>query len=192
MTSITEDQGLPTSYQSRLILLAPDHESDSEEIFNAPSGDQHQSRSVPIAAPQPIQTGRRTPSLFSNEIWLEDNTGNSQNFATSVTVPGWSTVGDTRAGGYIVYDCTITLKSGNEVRILKRFSAFEALAHDLEHSISRALLHNIPPLPSKTTLGKYRPSFLEKRRKQLETWLAAVMLHPDIGGSDAVKRWVTE
>lgn len=34
-------------------------------------------------------------------------------------------------------------QQGNEVRILKRFSAFEALARDLEHSISVCLLSRI-------------------------------------------------
>lgn len=42
MASITNEQGLPTSYQTRLILLESDHEGDEEDLFNSPSGDHHQ------------------------------------------------------------------------------------------------------------------------------------------------------
>jgi len=132
-----------------------------------------------------------TPSLFSNDIWIEDNTGQSRNFASDVNIVGWTTVGDTKAGGYIVYDCVITLKSAGVIHVLKRYSSFESLMDQLSATLPRHLLHHIPSLPSKTTLGKFRSTFLERRRCALQTWLSVVLLHPEIGACDAVKTWVT-
>lgn len=41
------------------------------------------------------------PSVFSNDIWLADNSGESQAFAREVKVAGWSSVGDKLGGAYI-------------------------------------------------------------------------------------------
>ncbi|KAG8896644.1 hypothetical protein FRB99_008786 [Tulasnella sp. 403] len=53
-------------------------------------------------APRPLPFRASSPSLLSNDIWVEDNTGSGKTFASDVKVTGWTTVGDTKAGGYIV------------------------------------------------------------------------------------------
>ena len=72
-------------------------------------------------------------SIFSKDIWLGDNQGESQAFARAVEIAGWSSVGDKRGGAYVgefcarfcvsaarltmlrsVYDCVIKTK---EVRM---------------------------------------------------------------------------
>jgi hypothetical protein len=52
------------------------------------------------------------------------------------------------------------------------------------------LLRNSSNLPLRT--AKYRPAFLDSRRRKLQTWLAAVLMHPDIGGCPAVRQWILE
>ncbi len=48
--------------------------------------------------PEPPQ---RPSSIFSNDIWLGDNSGESSNFARGVSITGWTNVGDKRGGAYI-------------------------------------------------------------------------------------------
>ncbi|KAG8987016.1 hypothetical protein FRB93_004984 [Tulasnella sp. JGI-2019a] len=93
------------------------------------------------------------PSVYSHDIWLEDKTGESKTFATNVKINGWTSVGDKKGAAYVVYDCVITLKSGQDVQILKRYSAFETLDDALHVSLPRALHHHIPALPTKNALG---------------------------------------
>ena len=41
------------------------------------------------------------PSIFSNDIWLGDNSGASGLFAREVEIRGWTSVGDKLGGAYI-------------------------------------------------------------------------------------------
>lgn len=41
------------------------------------------------------------PSVFSNDIWLGDNSGASGLFAREVEIRGWTSVGDKLGGAYI-------------------------------------------------------------------------------------------
>ena len=50
----------------------------------------------------------------------------------------------------------------------------------------------IPPLPPKSPLAKFRPSFLDQRRRLLQHWLSSVLLHPDIGGCQILREWVMD
>jgi len=49
------------------------------------------------------QLGKHTapPSVFSNDIWLSDNSGSSGLFAREVEIRGWTSVGDKLGGAYI-------------------------------------------------------------------------------------------
>jgi len=90
-----------------------------------------------------------------------------------------------------VYDCAIQTKEGTTIHVLKRYSAFLHLQEELEKAVPdiRAVL---PAFPAKNTFAKYRPAFLEKRRRRLQSWLAAVLLHPTFGGLPEVRKWVIE
>ena len=44
---------------------------------------------------------RRPPSLFSNEIWFDENDNGPQAFARDVSIVGWSNVGDKLGGAYV-------------------------------------------------------------------------------------------
>jgi hypothetical protein len=41
------------------------------------------------------------PSVFSKDIWLGDNLGESLAFARDVEISGWTNVGDKPGGGYV-------------------------------------------------------------------------------------------
>jgi len=148
------------------------------------------------------------PSIFSKDIYLGDNTGNSSSlaFARDVRISGWTNVGEgntsrsptlkqgmgMRGGVYVVYDCVITTKEGTSIHCLKRYSAFLELYEALKKTVPRQLLPNIPPLPPKASLARFRPTFLDNRRRRLQFWLASVLLHPEIGATAAAREWVMQ
>ena len=41
------------------------------------------------------------PSIYSKDIWLGDNCGESATFAREVEISGWTNVGDKPEGAYI-------------------------------------------------------------------------------------------
>ncbi|KZT21153.1 Phox-like protein [Neolentinus lepideus HHB14362 ss-1] len=142
----------------------------------------------------PLNRRRPRPaSVFSaNDIWLADHVGENMAFARDVKISGWTNVGDKLGGAYVVYDCVIKTKEGTVIHAHKRYSDFEKLYSNLLITLPRDLRHLVPPIPPKSALAKYRPTFLDKRRRLLEHWLAAILLHPDIGGCKAAGRWVME
>ncbi|KJA20553.1 hypothetical protein HYPSUDRAFT_123533, partial [Hypholoma sublateritium FD-334 SS-4] len=137
-------------------------------------------------------------SIFSADIFLADNTSPSSStsslFAQDVTISGWTTVGDKdkarKAGAYVAYDCAIVTREGTTMHILKRYTAFEELYERLKRTLPSSILPFLPSLPPKAPLARFRPAFLDSRRKLLQFWLASVLLHPEIGGREAVRDWV--
>jgi len=132
------------------------------------------------------------PSIISKEIWLGDNSGESLAFARDVNISGWTNVGDKLGGAYVVYDCVIKTKEGTTMHAHKRYSAFAQLHSSLRRNLPRHQLNFVPPLPSRTPLARYRPTFLDQRRRLLHYWLSAILLHPEIGGSQPVRQWIMD
>ncbi|KAJ6467856.1 Phox homologous domain-containing protein [Mycena sanguinolenta] len=130
------------------------------------------------------------PSVFSNDIWLGDNCGESAAFAREVKISGWTSVGDALQGAYVVYDCVIKTKEGTPIHAHKRYSDFVALESQLLRTLPRSERPFVPELPPKAPLARYRSAFLARRRRALEHWLSSVLLHPDVGGCEAVRQWV--
>jgi len=138
----------------------------------------------------------RPASIFSSSestsIWLGDNVGESQTFAREVKISGWTNVGDPVVGGgaYVVYDCVVKTKEGTKIHAHKRYNGFVQLDAALRRSLPRHQQEYVPRLPPKAPFARYRPVFLDHRRRQLEYWLSAVLLHPDVGASKAVRQWI--
>ncbi|KAG6374620.1 Phox-like protein [Boletus reticuloceps] len=128
-----------------------------------------------------LHQSQGAPSVFSHDIWLGDSSGESQAFARGVQISGWTHVGDKLGGAYVVYDCVIRTKESTTIHAHKRYSAFVQLYQALRRSLPPHQQHFIPPLPPKSPLSRYRPAFLDHRRRQLQYWLSAVLLHPEIG-----------
>ncbi|TFK52123.1 Phox-like protein [Heliocybe sulcata] len=189
----------PFKNSNNLLVLIPNGISVEEEsrlydeLCDVPD---HPSNPPAYSSPPDSPLIRRRPrpaSVFSiNDIWLEDHVGENMAFARDVKISGWTNVGDKLGGAYVVYDCVIKTKEGTVIHAHKRYSDFEKLYSNLFLTLPRNLRHLVPPLPPKSALAKYRPTFLDKRRRLLEHWLAAVLLHPDIGGCKAAGRWVME
>jgi hypothetical protein len=112
-----------------------------------------------------------------------------------------------------VYDCIIETKERTLIHAHKRYSDFVVLETELLRTLpvrpspilssscagayytlipcaQRASRPSVPELPPKAPLARYRAAFLARRRRALEHWLAAVLLHPDVGGCEAVRGWV--
>lgn len=139
----------------------------------------------------------RSPSPAPTSIVLADHTGESAAFARDVHIPAWAFVGGTGPGGYVVYECVVATRDGPRsdvrgptIRVHKRYSEFAALDAALRRGLPPSARAHIPPLPPANALARFRPRFLARRRAQLEAWLMRVLLHPDIGGSRAVREWM--
>ncbi|CAG8636006.1 12551_t:CDS:2 [Racocetra fulgida] len=96
-------------------------------------------------------------------------------FAQQVNVSNPIRIG-TGYGSYIAYTCTV---KSQELRsqLIKAYPKFRKL---------------IPCLPPKRIMGKFMPEFIEKRRKDLEYFLAYVLLHPILGPTTVLRRWFAE
>ncbi|KAH7096391.1 hypothetical protein BKA62DRAFT_775203 [Auriculariales sp. MPI-PUGE-AT-0066] len=128
-------------------------------------------------------------SLVSDIILgVGDSVTEELTFARDVKISGWVTMG----GTYVVYDCVITIKEGLCIHALKRYSAFEKLASTLRKTLPKYQHTQIPRLPPKNPLAKHRPAFLERRRRMLQAWLLAVLLHPTLGATEAARAWVLD
>ncbi|ELU37177.1 hypothetical protein AG1IA_08793 [Rhizoctonia solani AG-1 IA] len=120
-------------------------------------------------------------SVFSNDIWLGDNCGNAdRTFARDVQLVGWASVGDSISTGYVgPFDTHYLLMSSTTFQ----------LSHPRTRLVSQPYAVASPFSPL-ARVAKYRPAFLDSRRRKLQTWLATVLMHPDIGGCSTVQRTI--
>ncbi|KAI8374389.1 uncharacterized protein BYT42DRAFT_576185 [Radiomyces spectabilis] len=92
-------------------------------------------------------------------------------------------------GSYICYSCTILSSKGPPIVVRKRYSDFvclrEALVKQYPH-----MKNSIPKLPPKKVVGKFTPTFVEQRRRELEYFFKYIVLHPSLGASPIVKQWI--
>lgn len=58
-----------------------------------------------------------------------------------------------------------------------------------QQSASGSIIRGMPKLPPKKVVGKFRPAFVEKRRRELEYFLEWVVAHPIMGDSHVVVQW---
>jgi hypothetical protein len=82
------------------------------------------------------------------------------------------------------------VNQGPIIHVHKRYSAFDELNSTLRRTLPAHQRPHVPPMPPKQPLAKFRPAFLDRRRRLLEHWLSAVLLHPEVGASQAVREWV--
>ncbi|CAG8442609.1 3407_t:CDS:2 [Cetraspora pellucida] len=111
-------------------------------------------------------------------------------FAQQVNVSDPLRIG-TGYGSYIAYTCTIKGQEGASIVIRKRYSDFVKLRSQLIKAYPK-FRKLIPCLPPKRIMGKFMPEFIERRRKDLEYFLAYVLLHPILGPTTVVRRWFAE
>lgn len=111
-------------------------------------------------------------------------------WASSVSIPEYEIIeGSTRAGGYVVYLIHIETVTGGVINISKRYSEFAEFHDSLIVQFPKRK-KEIPDIPPKSMVAKFRLTFLESRRKGLEYFLLCVLLNPAFSSSDLVKRFV--
>ncbi|KAF9004380.1 hypothetical protein BDQ17DRAFT_1355012 [Cyathus striatus] len=170
-----------------------------DEIYGTWDGDDDV-----VSPPSPtfLPQGTSSASIFSKDIYLADNTGNSSGaFARDVRITGWSQVGEldsrksprlgSMSSGLIgtVYDIKITTKSNTTIHLLKRYTDFSRLHTTLLRTLPPSL-HPHVRLCRRKHLCEVSPVFLDRRRRMLQFWLACVLLHPEVGGCECVRGWV--
>ncbi|CAO3690810.1 unnamed protein product [Rhizopus stolonifer] len=92
-------------------------------------------------------------------------------------------------GSYICYSCTIFSDKGTPITVRKRYSDFVELREELIKCYTY-LKKSIPKLPPKKVVGKFTPVFVEQRRRELEYFFKYTVLHPTLGASPIVRRWI--
>ncbi|KAK9364017.1 Phox homologous domain-containing protein [Lipomyces starkeyi] len=122
---------------------------------------------------------------------MDDGDVNGQMWARSAWVGDYSIVaGAGKAGAYVTWLCVIETVEGRTIRFRNRYSEFCQLQNALsgEFPLLRAA---IPGLPPKSIISKFRPAFLEERRRGLEYFLACIVLNPVFAGSTVVKDFIS-
>ncbi|KAK9373631.1 Phox homologous domain-containing protein [Lipomyces chichibuensis] len=122
---------------------------------------------------------------------MDDGDDNGQMWARSAWVGDYSIVaGAGKAGAYVTWLCVIETVEGRTIQFRKRYSEFCQLQNALsgEFPLLRAA---IPGLPPKSIISKFRPAFLEERRRGLEYFLACIVLNPVFAGSTVVKDFIS-
>ncbi|CAO3666320.1 unnamed protein product [Umbelopsis ramanniana] len=154
--------------------------------------------------PVPTRTLSTSPKTFASastplplynsiSFFNDDNETNARRsdvFASDVVVSHPLRIG-VGYGSYVCYSCTIYSSKGASITARKRYSDFVQLRESLVEHYPR-LKTNLPKLPPKKVVGKFTPAFIEKRRRELEYFLKYVSLHPTLGSSMEVKRWLTQ
>lgn len=111
-------------------------------------------------------------------------------FARDVQIGGFTTVGE-KSRGFVCYDVRIVTIRGTTIRLLRRFSSFCQLRQKLllERPQHAKLVPSLPPRRT-GILHKYASKHLEKRRRELQKWLAIIMLDRRWATTKALREWV--
>ncbi|ORX51881.1 hypothetical protein DM01DRAFT_1336878 [Hesseltinella vesiculosa] len=92
-------------------------------------------------------------------------------------------------GSYICYSCTVFSNKGAPITVRKRYSDFVVLRQQLLKHYPH-LKASVPKLPPKKVVGKFTPTFVEQRRRELEYFFKYVVLHPTLGSGQVIKEWI--
>ncbi|KAK9386514.1 Phox homologous domain-containing protein [Lipomyces mesembrius] len=122
---------------------------------------------------------------------MDDGDVNGKIWARSAWAGDYSIVaGAGKAGAYVTWLCVIETVEGRTIRFRKRYSEFCQLQNALSGEFPQ-LRAAIPGLPPKSIISKFRPAFLEERRRGLEYFLACIVLNPVFAGSTVVKDFIS-
>ncbi|PRQ77553.1 Phox homologous domain-containing protein [Rhodotorula toruloides] len=173
-------------------LLVRDEAADEEDDEDF-SSDDESFRFRPPSVASTATSQRSSRRGVRVQDWTERPSGS---FVRDVRITGYHAVGS-ESGGFVVFDIEIdtlpvnATSQSTTIRIHRRYSAFARLRSDLLYAHPR-FRNIVPRLPPKSSLAKYRPSFLERRRQRLAFFLATILLHPILGGDPIVRQWVLE
>ncbi|KAL7924107.1 Phox homologous domain-containing protein [Trichoderma austrokoningii] len=118
-----------------------------------------------------------------------DDDRNSACWAKSVEITDYIFINgsnNTNIGAFIVWNISVETMNGSYMNIRKRYSEFDDFRRKLTQSFPN-FRAAVPELPPKSTLFKFRPKFLEKRRAGLQYFLNCILLNPEFSGSPVLK-----
>jgi len=122
-----------------------------------------------------VEASDRTPGIFARNVYIGDYTVVSGSL--------------TKAGAYVVYNCSLETLEGNKMTLRKRYSEFDRLRERLVQAFPRSEAA-LPALPPKSVVSKFRPKFLETRRQGLNYFLSCILMNPEFSGSPLVKQFL--
>jgi geranylgeranyl pyrophosphate synthase/predicted secreted hydrolase len=108
----------------------------------------------------------RSPSIYDDELAVQINT---------IKVLG-SKITNDEGGSYTTYNVVTELSDGNTWNVWRRYKEFEALHAEIKRD---NLIASRPSLPQKKWIGNLDAKFIEKRTKDLETYLCDVLRSPN-------------
>lgn len=167
MTPVRQDGSSATGIESMAARRGSSMSKGSEDLAHL--------EPIPIR----MEDHTTAPTEYSAGTW-----------AFSVHVGDYSIVGELdKAGSYVMWLVTIEAEEGAVIQARKRYSEFVTLREQLRSTFPN-FTAALPELPPKSVVSKFRPSFLEKRRKGLEYFLSCVLLNPQYCGTPIVRSWI--
>ncbi|KAG1093907.1 hypothetical protein G6F42_018859 [Rhizopus arrhizus] len=160
-----------------LSMLAPTAANDTDMVFDV---------GLKTSQSTPINGAQAQINFFKNDNVEPD--AKHFIFATDAIVDHPLRIG-VGYGSYICYSCTILSDKGAPITVRKRYSDFVELREELVKQYP-TLKRSIPKLPPKKVVGKFTPTFVEQRRRDLEYFFKYVVLHPTLGASPIVRHWI--
>ncbi|KAF2217568.1 hypothetical protein CERZMDRAFT_27916, partial [Cercospora zeae-maydis SCOH1-5] len=111
-------------------------------------------------------------------------------WAQSVCIDSYSVVsGNGNIGAYVVWNLTVRTVSGGEMPLNKRYSQFDRLRTDLIRAFPHAEAQ-IPELPRKSVVSRFRSKFLEQRKNGLAHFMNCILLNPEFASSPILKEFI--
>lgn len=161
-----------------------DHDTDGNHSSNdEPEDEQHYYVDVlNQVPPEPIELIDHTTDDFStSNTWAKDVHIDEHNVIQ----------GNNRAGAYVVWVINIDTfgVAGGSIQICKRFSEFVTFRQELTRDFPNHA-NEVPPLPPKSIVLRFKPKFLEQRRRGLQYFLLCVLLNPTFSSSTVVKSFI--
>ncbi|KAF2088348.1 Phox-like protein [Saccharata proteae CBS 121410] len=148
--------------------------------------------------------GRPTPIVLEDHT-VEDSEQSRALWAKSVSIDDYVVVSGNvpGVGAYVVWNCTVRTLDGGPMKIRKRYSEFDSLRTKLAQTFPNAA-PALPQLPPKSTISRFRPRFLERRKVGLSYFLkyvisfflppsshfSCVLLNPEFAGSPVLKEFL--
>ncbi|KAJ2235338.1 hypothetical protein H4R99_006531 [Coemansia sp. RSA 1722] len=118
----------------------------------------------------------------------QETTNRHRTFADDVRIVGWVTKGS-GLDVHTEFKVVVHLTRGENLTVMRRYTDFADLRGVLCERYP-TFRKRIPQLPPKKAFGKFENRFLKKRESGLQFFLAYVMLHPVIGCSSIIRRWI--
>jgi hypothetical protein len=119
----------------------------------------------------------------------DEDTTHKETWASDVHIGDCTVVTGSNGSQFAVWTISIHTTAGGTIKLLKRYSEMDSLRRDLVRTFPDHV-SEIPRLPPKKVIGNLNNKFLMQRRRGLEYFVNCVLLNPDLGNSEIVRKFV--